>query len=225
MMSFRRLIPLFFLTLLPWLPSQAQATGEWVNAGVSFNLPKRFSARVTTSGRFLNTGIGLVKYLVQFEGGYKINKHLDVALIYRSAWRLEDDGRYHYRDKFMAEVSSDASAGRFSFTNRLRYQRRTKTYRRDDWDAIPLQHMRDKISVEYDIPKCKLTPVVYGEMFFPLYPFRTRTVDEVRLGADFKYKISKKHSVKAGIMMQNGVAGIPVNAVWFRMGYTYKIKL
>lgn len=225
MTMLRRSILLSAFLALTFLPGSAQATGEWFTAAISFNLPKKFSAKVSTSERFLNTGVGLVKYLFQFEGGYKISKHFDVALIYRTAWRIENDGRYHYRDKLMAEISADQSAGRFGFANRLRYQRRTKSYREDDWDAVPLQHMRDKVSIDYDIPKCKFTPVVYGEFFFPLYAFKTRTVDEVRLGADLKYKFNKHHAVKGGIMIQNGVVGIPVRAVWFKMGYTYSLKL
>ncbi len=221
----RRTFLLFALVALVLPAVRAQSSGEWVTAGISFNLPKKFSFKVVNGERFVNTGIGLVKYLFQFEGGYKISKHFDVALIYRTAWRIENDGNFHYRDKLMAELSADQSLGRFGFTNRLRYQRRTKSYVTDAWDEVPLQHMRDKITVDYNIKKCKLTPAIYTELFFPLYPFKTRTLDEVRLGADLKYKFNKHHAVKGGVMMQNGVVGLPIQTVWIKMGYTYYIKL
>jgi len=82
MKTFRRLFFFFLFLVLPLLPARAQASGEWFTAGISFNLPKKFSAKVSTGERFLNTGIGLVKYLFQFEGGYKINKHFLFKLDY-----------------------------------------------------------------------------------------------------------------------------------------------
>jgi hypothetical protein len=215
---------LFFLLLSPAI-LRAQPAGEWLNAGIRFNLPKKFSAKITTSERFLNGGIGLYKFLFEFEAGYKISKHFDVAVAYRTAWRIEDNGGYYFRNKFKADLSADQSFGRFKGTNRLRYERRTKTYINDVFDLIPLQHLRDKISFEYDIRKSRFTHEVYGEFFFPLYAFKTRTIDEIRLGADVAYKISKHHAVKGGVMIQNGIVGIPVQAVWFRMGYTYSLKL
>ncbi len=220
----RTLLVFVFLGLLSPLV-RGQETGEWVTAGVNFNLPKKFSFKVVNGERFINTGLGMVKFLFQFEGGYKISKHFDVALIYRTAWRIENDGAFHYRDKLMADFSADQSLGRFGFSNRLRYQRRTRSYGSDEWTHIPLQHIRDKVTVDYDIKKSKFTPAVYCEVFFPLYPFKTRTVDEIRLGADVKYKFNKHNAVKGGVMMQNGVVGLPISTVWFKVGYTYYLKL
>ncbi len=223
-MNLLRRIFFFLLFPLVLVPATAQSTGERMTGAVSIDLPHRLTLKVTGGARFLNTGIGLYKYLIEVEGGYKINKYLDVALIYRTAWRLEENGGYYFRNKLMADLSADKSFDRFRLANRLRYQRRTKSYRNDAWDVVTLQHLRDKVSLSYNIPKCRITPVLFGEMFFPLYPFRTRTVDEVRLGLDLKYKINKQHAVKGGVMVQNGIVGLPLTATWFRMGYVYKWK-
>ncbi len=222
---FRKTFFLFFLIGILAGPLRAQSTGEWIGAGLNLDLPKGFSFKVTNSERFLNTGLGLYKYLFQFEAGYHINKYFDAALIYRTAWRIEKDDAYHYRDKLMAELHADLGAGRFKFENRLRYQRRTKTYIKNDYDLIPLHHIRDKITVKYNIRKSKFTPDLFFEAFFPLNSFATKTVDEYRVGADLRYKFSKKHAVKGGIMMQNGVVGFPIEALWFRFSYTYTIKI
>ncbi|MCD6201119.1 MAG: DUF2490 domain-containing protein [Bacteroidales bacterium] len=218
---------LFFLLLI-FLVSQSgntQSTGEWFTEGVHFDLPRKFSLKVSSSQRFLNTGIGMYKFLFEVEGGYKINKHFDVALIYRAAWRLADNGGYYYRNKLMADFNADQSFGRFKVANRLRYQRKTKTYINDALDVVPLQHLRNKCKVAYDIRKSKFTPDIFCEMFFPLYAFKNRNVDEIRLGADLGYKISKKHTVKGGVMVQNGVMGLPIQSVWFRFGYTFTWKI
>ncbi len=221
----RKILVSLILTCIFCFPAQSQTTGEWLGMELNMDLPKGFSFKVSNSERFLNTGLGLYKYLFQFEAGYHINKHFDAAVIYRTAWRLEDNDAFYYRNKLSAELSADFSAGRFRFKNRLRWQRRTKTYIEDKWDAVPLKHIRDKISAKYDIRHCKFTPSIFFESFFPLYSFRRSTVDELRLGSDLEYKFSKKHTVKGGIMMQNGVAGFPVQAVWFRFSYTYTIKI
>ncbi len=218
---------LFFLSLifLIYPSGNTQGTGEWFREGIHFDLPKKFSLKVSSGQRFLNTGIGMYKYLFEIEGGYKINKHFDVALIYRAAWHLEANEGYYYRNKLMAELKADQSFGRFKLVDRLRYQRRTKTYISDAFDLVPLQHLRNKFKVEYDIRKSKFTPDAFCEMFFPLYAFKYRTVDEIRLGADLGYKLSKKHAVKGGIMIQNGVIGLPLEAIWFRFGYTFTWKI
>ncbi len=203
----------------------AQTTGEWIGAELSLNLPHKFSFDVSGQARILNNYLNLYKYQAQFDLGYELHKRVDVGVSYRSEWRVEKDGYFYYRDKMFAEVKFNYPVNRFKFKDRIRYQRRRKTYINDDWDLIPIQRLRNKIELSYNIRKNKITPLVSFELFFPLNSFITPVVDEYRIAVDIKYPISKKQSIKTGILYSRELYFDTLYAILFRFTYTFKMKI
>lgn len=202
-----------------------QTTGEWLSLKLDVNLPRKFSFSVSGSGRILNNQINLYKYLIQYELGYKINKHFDIATSYRMAWRKEGNRYFYYRDKIFVELNVDYPVKRFKFKDRIRYQRMTKTYINSDWDLLPAHHIRNKFEVNYNIKHNKMTPALFCELFFPIQDFRQRLMDEYRVGVEIKYPTTKKQSFTLGIMYDRELYLNTFSAVLLRFKYNFKIKI
>ncbi len=202
-----------------------QTTGEWLGVKLNLNLPRKFSFSVLADSRILNNQINVYKLLTQYELGYKINKNFDLAVIYRMAWRKEENSYFYYRDKVIAEFNVDYPLKRFKFEDRIRYQRMTKTYINSDWDLLPSHHIRNKFSVNYNIKNNKMTPALFFELFFPVQDFRQRLVDEYRIGAEIKYPTAKKQSFSAGIMYDRELYLNTFSVLLFRFRYSFKIKI
>jgi hypothetical protein len=200
-------------------------TGEWLAAGVEFNLPKKFTFGIDGQARFFNNSYNLYKYQVQLDLGYELHKMVDLGFSYRSEWRLEGNGSFYYRDKMFAELKLNYPVGRFKLKDRLRFQRKTRTYIRKEWQTIPLYHIRNKFELSYNIPKNKITPSLAFETFFPLNSFINTVMDEYRVTASIKYPFNKKNSIKAGIMYARELYTGNGQLVIFRLAYTFKKKV
>ena len=203
----------------------AQTTGEWLGAELELNLPRKFTFNVSGEARILNNQINLYKYLTQFDLGYELHKRVDLGVSYRSEWRKEKNGYYYYRDKMFAEVKLNYPVNRFKLKDRIRYQRRTKSYINNDWALIPMHHIRNKFEVSYNIPKNKITPLASFELFFPMNSFNNTVVDEYRIAVDIKYPLSKKQAIKTGILYSRELYFDTLYAILFRFTYTFKMKL
>lgn len=203
----------------------AQTTGEWIGAELSLNLPHKLSFDISGQARIFNNFLNLYKYQAQFDLGYELHKRVDIGVGYRSEWRVENDGYYYYRDKIFANLKFNYPINRFKLKDRIRYQRRTKTYINNDWDLIPIQRLRNKVELSYNIRKNKITPLVSFELFFPLNSFITPVVDEYRIAFDIKYPVSKKQSIKTGILYTRELYFNTLYAVLFRFTYTFKMKV
>jgi len=204
---------------------KGQTTEEWAGTHINFDLPQKFNLKVSGQSRMLNNPLNLYKYLVQMEAGYKISKRFDVAFIYRSAWKKEEDIKFHYRDKLFAELKFDYPIFRFKMEDRFRYQRQTKTYYDSKRDSIPEHHLRNKFEFAYDIKNSKITPIIFCELFFPLNGNDGYFIDEYRIGAEIKYKITQKQSFKAGVMYKNEQTVFPLSTFLFRFAYSFDIQL
>jgi len=215
----------FFTFVLYGISTRAQTYGEWFGSSINFELPQKFTFKITGQGRIRNHSDGLYKYLAQYETGYKISKRFDAAFIYRTAWRKEEEGNFHYRDKMFAELNFDYPVSRFKIENRLRYQRGTKTYINSKKDLIPKHYIRDRFELKYDIKNCKITPFVFCELFFPLYHRSSNTIDEYRLGWEIRYKVNENQSFKTGMDYHNDRTVFPLSTILFRFTYSFNIQL
>jgi len=217
---------LFVVALLLHIISvKAQTTGEWIGSDLTVKMPHNLSFKIKGQGRILNNEIGLYKYLLQYGLKYKFSKRVDVAFQYRSSFRKEKDDNFHYRNKMFADFCTDIPVARFKIENRLRYQHGTKTYINSDKDLIPKQYVRDKFVIRYDIKNCKVTPMIFGELFFPLNINKPEIIDEYRLGCEIKYKINGNQSFKTGIMYQNDQTAFPLSNLLFRITYSFDIRV
>jgi len=78
---------------------------------------------------------------------------------------------------------------------RTRFRQDIFTYIESAGDEEPENQIRTRLKAEYDIPSCKITPYIAGELFFPLGDddgYKTETFRFI-CGADLK--INGKQSI------------------------------
>jgi len=204
---------------------KAETTGEWAKVEMDINLPKKFYFNLTGQARFLNNSFDLYKYLMQFTLSYKLHKRVMVGVGYRPEWRIENNGSFYYRGRLLADIKLNYPVKRFKLKDRLRFQRKTRSYIKNDWALIPIYHIRNKFELNYDIPKNKITPSVSFEAFFPLNGFINTAMDEYRIDANIKFPINKKNSLKTGLMYDHELYTNSLSLIVFKVSYTFKWKI
>jgi hypothetical protein len=139
---------------------------------------------------------------VFLEGGlqYKFSDYVSVEGSYRLSNKNEGDAGYFYRHKLFIDTKFSVPAGRFDFSGRLRLQRTSETYIRDDDDLNSDYIGRFKLKARYDIPHLPVKPFVYYEGFMPLE--RGAGIQKTRFSAGADIKLTNKTGLEAGYIFQ-----------------------
>jgi hypothetical protein len=122
----------------------------------------------------------------QFSGEYKINKKMSIEAGYRYSTSFETDNQ-----RLFASFIFDYKLNKFTISSRTRCQFSTPYFDSDFWNEFkePNQYIRQKFSVDYNIPKTKLSLNFSPEIFIKwdntkLEYNRTR----YQFGSDYKLK-------------------------------------
>lgn len=122
----------------------------------------------------------------QLSGEYKINKRMALEAGYRYTTSFENDNQ-----RLFASFIFDYKIKKFTFTSRTRYQFSTPYFNADYWNEFkePNQYLRQKFTVDYNIPKSKASVYFSPEFFIKLESnevkyHRTR----YQFGSDYKLK-------------------------------------
>lgn len=203
-MTMNRRICILFLTLLLSLTAFAQDKdfGIWYGISASHNLNKKLELNLATEIRTFSNAAKIDE--VFLEGGleYGFNKYLAVAGSYRVSKNIEDNNSYYFRHRVFIDLKGSLPAGNFSFSSRLRFQTRTKTYIENEQDKHPDYYGRIKLKAVYKTPTFPVNPYVYAELFLPMFSDKTRTVEKIRYSAGLEFKIVKNHSVDLEYIFQ-----------------------
>lgn len=122
----------------------------------------------------------------QLSGEYKINKRIALEAGYRYTTSFENDNQ-----RLFASFIFDYKIKKFTLTSRTRYQFSTPYFNADYWNEFkePNQYLRQKFTVDYNIPKSKASVYFSPEFFIKLESnevkyHRTR----YQFGSDYKLK-------------------------------------
>jgi hypothetical protein len=203
MMTTRRILILGFTFLLTVTAfAQDKDFGIWYGISASHKLNKKLDLDISTQVRTFNNASKIDE--VFLEGGltYEFNKFLALAGAYRVSKSIEDNNSYYFRHKILLDLKGYLPAGNFSFSARLRFQTRTKTFIEDDQDKHPDYTGRIKLKAVYKTPVFPFNPYVYAESFTPMFSNKTRTIEKIRYSAGVEIKIAKNHSVDLEYIFQ-----------------------
>lgn len=124
--------------------------------------------------------------LFQLSGEYKINKRMGLEAGYRFTTAYENDNQ-----RLFASFIYDYKIQQFTLTSRTRYQFSTPYFNSDYWNQYkePNQYLRQKFTVDYNIPKSKASIYFSSEFFVKIDDgkfkyHRTRYLT----GSDYKLK-------------------------------------
>jgi hypothetical protein len=202
MMTRKILVLLLFLFSSAISYSQDADFGLWYSIAAEKELVKNIELDLDANLRTFDNASKIEETFLDIGLTYKFNKFLSAAVSYRFTEFNEDDGSFHPRHKWFADLKGKFPLGDFDISARLRYQQRYKTYFEDENDKESKKVGRIKLKTLYDIPSFPLNPYISAELFFPLFIETARSVEKKRFAAGLEYKISKKHSIEAEYMFQ-----------------------
>jgi hypothetical protein len=189
-----------FLSLTAF--GQKKDFGIWYGVSAEHKLTKKLEIDLSTDIRTFNNASKIEEAFL--EGGitYSLTKHIAIAASYRLTDKIENNNSYYYQHKFFLDLKGNVPMGNISFSGRLRFQARTKTYIEDDNDNHPDYTGRIKVKAVYKTPVFPISPYVYVESFCPMFPEKTRVIEKNRFSAGLEFNIAKHHSAEIEYIFQ-----------------------
>jgi hypothetical protein len=215
------LIFIYFLSFTAF--GQDKDFGIWYGISAEHKLNKKLEIDLSTDIRTFNNASKIEE--AYLEGGitYSFTKHLAIAGSYRLTDKIENNNSYYYQHKIFLDIKGNVPVGYFSFSGRLRFQTRTKTYIQDDSDNHPDYTGRIKVKAVYKTPVFPINPYVYIESFCPMFSEKTRTIEKNRFAAGLEFSIAKHHSAEIEYIFQRDYLPHLSDINIISVNYTIKI--
>lgn len=182
--------------------AQDKDFGIWYGTNINKGITEKIDLDVSAMVRTFQKAAKVEQGFLEAGLGYKINKHLDAALAYRLTSALEEDSKYHIQHKIFLDLKGDVKVSDFSFSGRLRFQSRFKTYLVYFSDKYPDYTGRVKLKAMYRSPSFPLNPYIYAESFCPMFANSDRLIGKQRYSAGAVLKISAASSLDIGYIFQ-----------------------
>ena len=190
----------FFLPLAVF--AQKKDFGIWYGVSAEQKLTHKLEFDLSTNIRTFEKAAKIDEAFLEGGLAYNLKKYLTVAGSYRLSKNIEDNNSYYFQHKLFLDLKGNLPAGVFSFTCRLRFQTRIKTYIKNENDEHPDYEGRIKLKAIYKTPSFPVNPYVYIESFLPMFSYKTRTIEKDRFSAGIEFKIAKRHSIEAEYIFQ-----------------------
>ena len=203
LMNINRYLLLLVFSLIPALVlGQADDFGIWYGINAEHKLIKKLDLKLSSDLRTFDNASRVDQGFIEGGLAYKISDFLSAAASYRFTGNLEDDSRYHIRHKWFSELKGSLPLKDFNLSARLMFQVMKRTYYEDENDKIPDYTGRTKLKASYKTPKFPVNPYLSIETFSPLFAKSKVPIDKERLSAGLEYKISKKHAIETGYILE-----------------------
>jgi hypothetical protein len=193
---------LLFLFLVPSALSQNKDFGIWYGANIKYDLLKKLELDVSAVVRTNKNASVMDQGFLETGLEYKFNDYFSAGGAYRFAEKLEQDSKHHPEHKLFLDFKGKINVAQFTFSGRVRFQTRIKTYYVYVEDKIPDYTTRIKLKAIYRTPNFPVDPYFYAELFFPVFTDAGRTIEKNRFSAGIEYNLSKKHSFEAEYIFQ-----------------------
>ncbi len=181
--------------------------------GLSYKLSKKIKLSFAPEFRF-DEDCALDKYLFEAGAEYKAAKFLDLEATYRYVINPRDTKDTEYFGRYSFSAIANKKFNRFETAFRLRYSND------NDDESSDEEFFRYKASVEYNIPKCKLTPFIAVEAFQQLGD--DSGLYKMRYATGFDYKLFKNNYIGASYKFDYYKTEYLNKHI---LGIRYKIKL
>ena len=182
--------------------AQDKDFGIWYGISASHKLNKKLELNLAMDVRTFRNAARVDEVFIEGGLAYDVNKYLAAEGSYRLSKSIEDNNSYYFRHKFFLDLKGNMPAGNFSFSARVRFQTRTKTYLQDKQDEHPDYTGRIKLKVVYKTPVFPINPFVYAESFTPMFSDKNRPVEKIRYSAGMELKIAKKQALDLEYILQ-----------------------
>jgi hypothetical protein len=190
--------------------------------GIEKKFLKNWNAGFENTYRWIEDASRLDEIDFDFSLGYKAFRFMNLSAGYRFRIDMKKQEGYNKKHRYNFDVSFRHRFGRFTPTYRIRYQNM-------DDDYIPFEDinqekhiLRNRLLMNYDIRKSKLTPFIYLEVYGQIeenYPFGMR----LKTSFGCKYRFEKAGAVKAAYRIDRELnADNPYTYYNLELGYVYE---
>src|SRR5450759_1175193 len=202
MMTKKPCIILFSLFLSAVAFAQKKDFGIWYGVSAEHKVTKKIEIDFSTNIRTFNNASKIEEAFL--EGGltYNLKKYFAIVGSYRLTENIEDNNSYYFQHKMMLDVKGNLGLGNFSFSGRLRFQTRVKTYIKDENDDHPNYTGRIKLKAVYKTPTFPVNPYIYIESFCPMFSANSGTIGKNRFSAGMEFRITNRQSVELEYIFQ-----------------------
>jgi hypothetical protein len=212
---------IFFLVILFFpqnLTAQKKDFAIWYTIGARYEITKKLKIDVSEEFRSIDNGSYGDQFFTDLGLSYKFNKYVSIGGYYRFIRKRENDETFHNRNRFYGDVQLSLPVKRFELSYRFRYQRQVNEYSEYVIND-PILYNRHKISLEYNIPKTRLTPSIFYERFFRIN--ESYNADNERYGLDLSYSFLKHHKIDLSYMINNDLAPRDKKLYILSIGYRF----
>lgn len=187
--SIRRITPVLILLLAFGLVRAQEVENETEyrsDLDLVYKLNKKLSANFTPGIRF-DESLSIDKY--QFEGSvtYKPLKFLSLEGSYRYVINPRNEKDTEYFNRYAFSAKAEKEFGRFNSGLRIKYANDA------DDETEDKEFLRYKFSLDYNIPKSKITPEISTEAFQQLG--NDAGMHKMRYAAGVSYKLFKNNYI------------------------------
>ncbi len=224
-------ILLFLIILFQFgvvLAQEQRYLQSWYTVELEYEPDKKWDLGFRNQLRLQHNPSEIGQYFTELNARRKIVKGLKLGGGLR--YTRENDTRGNvqgYRNQFRYNVDAfyTQKLDRFRLQWRLRYQNRDELgFSRADGD-MPIQRIRLKTSVEYNIRNWKLDPEVEGEIFSRFQEGEQTRIDRYRLTIGTSYKIKKAGKIGLFYRYESSINRDPVRSFdILSLKYAYTIK-
>jgi hypothetical protein len=216
-------LPVFFLQ---------QTTGQqkdfqfWPSFTLNVEVVKNLKIQVEEELRLRENCTQMSRQINEIGVGYKINKYVRTALMYRIEADWINADTYRWRNGFYADIALKYEPGRFTLGYRLRLHssKITLNEKQQQWfDGLLHRH---KFTVEYNIKGSPLKPFAEGELFAVMAGSQGSSLLAYRAWAGLSYTLNKKHefALKYGIDQELNIPD-PLSSYIIALGYTLNLPM
>lgn len=182
--------------------SQYQDFECWTELSAETEVVKDFEVALTEEFRFNQNASYFNDWLNTLSIMYKINKYFKAGGGYRFGIErdLENVREYHHR--FYAEGSAKYKFDRLTYYYRLRYQADYSQIYSSDDGTTPEVNLRNRLLMNYNIPKIPLFPFISYEFFYRLNNPDGNSIEANRYTLGLEYCFFKDLSASAYYRIQ-----------------------
>lgn len=198
------LVLMAFSLMATTAPAQTDNFGVWTSVEANKKLKKfEFNGELELRMRDNLQNVGRISAKTGIE--YAIFKPIKIGVAYRYMYFY--DAKYsdlQPRNQIITYLQGKQKVGRFSFTLRERFQYTTKdesdrikkSGKIDTYRINPEWIWRNRLKINYNIPKSKFSPEFSIESFYQLNNPDGNVFEELRYILGCEYEINKKQSIE-----------------------------
>jgi len=204
--------------------AQSRDYGLWTGADVSQKLSKRLSFDLAGELRLKDTLTTVDEFLAEFGLGVKINSHFDLFGGYRLG-RSEEEDAFYTNHRFTLGAKTDWDISRLKVGYNMRYEYEFAEMFTNGYNLEESKRIRGKISLDYNLPKTRVTPYISAELFYDMSPNKEREFNRIRYRVGANIPVNKHNKVELFTQYQKNLnAKTDKSSIVIGLFYSFEMK-